>query len=398
MKVIRGLGNLIYVDMLMELGLLSLKRGCEEGNLITVYLKGSCRERCRVHRDRAKPNRLRLLQGKFCLGKRKQFFTIRTVKHWSKLSGEEALKESFLKAVGVGIGFNLQRIEFNVSPLQLEIGKVYKETKMLLDGDKEEEWMFEEIRLDDHHHVAVALGKQEEFGQKHSDCLYTSAHGMGNKHDELEICVELQGYNFVGIMDGSHGWSVAIKGVQAFQEGQAGKMRRGELPFCVREQLKCMELCLGMDKELAEGLWVRIKERVSQGDIIVGVCYMPPDQKVDQALYRQIASYVQGLILMGDLNHCNICWRDTAGHKQSRRLLESIDNNLLLQVIEDPMRRDALLDLVLATKEALVGDVNVKASLGCSDHEMMEFRILGTGRSAHNPGLEENRLWPPQRC
>ncbi|XP_076184321.1 L-aminoadipate-semialdehyde dehydrogenase-phosphopantetheinyl transferase isoform X1 [Aptenodytes patagonicus] len=83
-------------------------------------------------------------------------------RHW-------ALKESFLKAVGVGIGFNLQRIEFNVSPLQLEIGKMYKETKMLLDGDKEEEWMFEETRLDDHHHVAVALGKQEGFGQKHSD-------------------------------------------------------------------------------------------------------------------------------------------------------------------------------------------------------------------------------------
>ncbi|XP_042648501.1 L-aminoadipate-semialdehyde dehydrogenase-phosphopantetheinyl transferase isoform X2 [Tyto alba] len=57
-------------------------------------------------------------------------------RHW-------ALKESFLKAIGVGIGFNLQRIEFNVYPLQLEIGKVYKETKMLLDGDKEEDWTFE---------------------------------------------------------------------------------------------------------------------------------------------------------------------------------------------------------------------------------------------------------------
>lgn len=48
-----------------------------------------------------------------------------------------------MKAIGVGIGFNLQRIEFNVSPLQLEVGKVYKETKMLLDGDNEEEWTFE---------------------------------------------------------------------------------------------------------------------------------------------------------------------------------------------------------------------------------------------------------------
>ncbi|XP_027489701.1 L-aminoadipate-semialdehyde dehydrogenase-phosphopantetheinyl transferase isoform X1 [Corapipo altera] len=83
-------------------------------------------------------------------------------RHW-------ALKESFLKAIGVGIGFNLQRIEFNVSPLQLEVGQVYKETKMLLDGEKEEEWTFEETRFDDHHHVAVALGKQTGFVQKDSD-------------------------------------------------------------------------------------------------------------------------------------------------------------------------------------------------------------------------------------
>lgn len=30
-----------------------------------------------------------------------------------------------------------------MSPLTLEIGKVYKETKMFLDGEKEEEWTFE---------------------------------------------------------------------------------------------------------------------------------------------------------------------------------------------------------------------------------------------------------------
>ncbi|XP_074917808.1 L-aminoadipate-semialdehyde dehydrogenase-phosphopantetheinyl transferase isoform X3 [Chelonoidis abingdonii] len=85
-------------------------------------------------------------------------------RHW-------ALKESFIKAIGIGIGFNLQRIEFNVSPLQLEVGKVYKETKMLLDGDKEEGWTFEETRLDDLHHVAVALGKPEVFVQKDSNVL-----------------------------------------------------------------------------------------------------------------------------------------------------------------------------------------------------------------------------------
>ena len=44
------------------------------------------------------------------------------------------------------------------------------------------------------------------------------------------------------------------------------------------------------------------------------------------------------------------------------------------------MRRGVLLDPVLTNKEGLVGDVKVGSSLGCSDHKMVEFRIL-RGRS-----------------
>jgi len=36
----------------------------------------------------------------------------------------------------------------------------------------------------------------------------------------------------------------------------------------------------------------------------------------------------------------------------------------------------SLLDLVLTNKEGLLGNVKVKGSLGCSDHEMAEFKIL----------------------
>ena len=48
--------------------------------------------------------------------------------------------------------------------------------------------------------------------------------------------------------------------------------------------------------------------------------------------------------------------------------------------MEEPTRRGVLLDLVLTTKEGLVEDVKVGGSLGCSDHAMVEFRIL-RGRS-----------------
>ncbi|GAB0208473.1 mitochondrial enolase superfamily member 1 [Grus japonensis] len=84
---------------------------------------------------------------------------------------------------------------------------------------------------------------------------------------------------------------------------------------------------------------------------------------------------------MGDFNHPDICWKgNTARHAQSRRFLQSIDDNFLTQVVEEPTRRGVLLDLVLTNKEGLVGDAKVGGSLGCSDHEMVEFRILH-GRS-----------------
>ncbi|GAB0184915.1 triadin [Grus japonensis] len=43
-----------------------------------------------------------------------------------------------------------------------------------------------------------------------------------------------------------------------------------------------------------------------------------------------------------------------------------------------------MLDLILTNKEGLVGDIKLKGSLGCSDHEMVEFRILRAARRAHS--------------
>ncbi|KAK9961737.1 hypothetical protein ABG768_007137 [Culter alburnus] len=74
-------------------------------------------------------------------------------RHWT-------LKESFIKAIGTGLGFDLQRVEFHISPSQMREGQVYRQTRMHLD-DEEEDWIFEESLLDKDHHVAVALGKPD---------------------------------------------------------------------------------------------------------------------------------------------------------------------------------------------------------------------------------------------
>lgn len=47
--------------------------------------------------------------------------------------------------------------------------------------------------------------------------------------------------------------------------------RRGGVALHVKEQLECMELCLAMDDEPSESLWVKKKEQTSTGDTVVGL-------------------------------------------------------------------------------------------------------------------------------
>ncbi len=61
---------------------------------------------------------------------------------WSVFLPVEALKESFIKAIGTGLGFDLQRAEFHISPNQMREGQVYRQTRMYLDNE-EEDWTFE---------------------------------------------------------------------------------------------------------------------------------------------------------------------------------------------------------------------------------------------------------------
>lgn len=65
------------------------------------------------------------------------------------------------------------------------------------------------------------------------------------------------------------------------------------------------------------------------------------EEEVDEAFYRQpkAVSKSWALVHGKDFNSLDFCWRTyTVMYKLSRRLLESIENALLLQVVEDPTR------------------------------------------------------------
>ena len=86
---------------------------------------------------------------------------------------------------------------------------------------------------------------------------------------------------------------------------------------------------------------MKIKDLSSKGHLVVGVCYRPPDQEeaVNETFLLQLqeVSRLRVLVLMGDFNHPDTCWDGgMAGGRQSRKFLESVEDNFLVQVIHGP--------------------------------------------------------------
>lgn len=75
-------------------------------------------------------------------------------RHW-------CLKESFVKAEGTGIGFDLKRIDFRISTLKLQHGRITADTTVFVDGKLQDEWEFQETMLDTNHCTAVAVKKND---------------------------------------------------------------------------------------------------------------------------------------------------------------------------------------------------------------------------------------------
>jgi len=125
--------------------------------------------------------------------------------------------------------------------------------------------------------------------------------------------------------------------------------------LCMWDCFDCVNINDCDDK--VECLWVKMRGKASKADILLGVCYRQPnqdeevDEEVDEVCYKRLAEVSQSLalVLVGDFNLPDICWKyNTAERKQSRKFLECVEGNYLTQLVSEPTRGGASLDLLFS--------------------------------------------------
>jgi len=124
------------------------------------------------------------------------------------------------------------------------------------------------------------------------NCIYSNTHSMGNKQEELEAIVQQDSHDLVAIpetwWDDSHDWSAAMEGYKLFRRDRRGK-RGGGVALYVRDCFDCVELN-DCDDEV-DCLWVKMRGKATKADILLGVCYRPPNQHagVGEVFCRRLA-------------------------------------------------------------------------------------------------------------
>uniref|UniRef100_K7EXX2 Endonuclease/exonuclease/phosphatase domain-containing protein n=1 Tax=Pelodiscus sinensis TaxID=13735 RepID=K7EXX2_PELSI len=94
------------------------------------------------------------------------------------------------------------------------------------------------------------------------------------------------------------------------------------------------------------------------------------------------ATKIENSIIMGDFNYPHIDWiHVTSGREAEIKFLNGLNDCFLEQLVQEPTRGEAILDLVLSGVQDQVQEITVTGPLGNSDHNIITFNIPVVGRT-----------------
>uniref|UniRef100_K7F1V5 Endonuclease/exonuclease/phosphatase domain-containing protein n=1 Tax=Pelodiscus sinensis TaxID=13735 RepID=K7F1V5_PELSI len=227
-----------------------------------------------------------------------------------------------------------------------------------------------------------------EAKQQKLRCLYTNARSLGIKKEELELLVQEMKPDIIGITETwwntRHDWSTGIEGYVLFRKDR-NKGKGGGVALYINDEVDCKEIKSdGMEK--SESIWANNtlgkKTIRSSPRIVLGVCYRPPGSNLDVDrdlfnVFNEVNTY-GNCVIMGDFSFPDIAWRTSASNNDRAQIfLDVIADEFLHQVVAEPTRGDAILDLVLVRSEDFIEEMVVGDNLGSSNHEPIQFKLNG---------------------
>ena len=224
--------------------------------------------------------------------------------------------------------------------------------------------------------------KRPSLGNPLYRCYYANARSLRAKMGELECLVARENIDIVGITEtwwnAENQWDTAIPGYKLYRRDREGRIGGG-VAIYVKEGIESSKIEIeGGPDSTIESLWVKLPGQ--KNDVIVGVCYRPPDQTIEGDLemgkqFREVTKKDK-VVIMGDFNYPHIDWVNwCSGQAKETGFLDELNDCALEQLVMEPTRGQVTLDLILCGNQDLVRDVNVTEPLGNSDHHAIGFAM-----------------------
>jgi hypothetical protein len=209
-----------------------------------------------------------------------------------------------------------------------------------------------------------------------------NARSIRNKFKELQALVKINNWDVIGITES---WlklkdkdfigEYNLEGYKIFNKDRASTKPGGGVLIYIKENLFPVEITVESDSELIQ---IEINTSLKINIILV---YRPPNStpEKDRNLYASLTNLIENniSIIIGDFNCPTLNWSTLTSSSEDAQLLDFFQDNFLTQFVNESTRPSSenILDIIMATEDNIINNVEILNPLANSDHNIVKFEI-----------------------